>query len=57
MKKSRGTLLVLLLSFDISYAQCNGDINHAQKHIMKSYLTTHNAFNSDQDDYYFKSNL
>ena len=54
MKKSGYILLVLLLSFDISYAQCNGDINPCSKTYNEvSYLTTHNAFNSDQDGLLF----
>ena len=54
MKKIIHILLVLLISFDISYAQCNGDITLCSKTYDEvSYLTTHNAFNSAQDGLLF----
>lgn len=54
MKKIIHILLVLLISFDISYAQCNGDVTLCSKTYDEvSYLTTHNAFNSAQDGLLF----
>ena len=54
MEKVGYILLVFFISFDISYAQCNGDITLCSKTYNEvSYLTTHNAFNSAQDGLLF----
>lgn len=50
MKKTISILLLLLISLQISYAQCNGSLDLCSKQYNEvAYLTTHNAFNSDQD--------
>ena len=50
MKKSIYILFVLQLITIISYAQCNGSLNLCSKQYNEvAYLTTHNAFNSDED--------
>ena len=50
MKKTIYILLLLLVSLQISYAQCNGSLDLCSKQYNEvAYLTTHNAFNSEQD--------
>ena len=54
MKKSIYILFVLQLITIISYAQCNGSLNLCSKQYNEvAYLTTHNAFNSDEDGLLF----
>ena len=54
MKKTISILLILVISLQISYAQCNGSIDLCSKQYNEvAYLTTHNAFNSDQDGLLF----
>ena len=54
MKKSIYILFALQLITIISYAQCNGSINLCSKQYHEvAYLTTHNAFNSDEDGLLF----
>ena len=54
MKKSIYILFVLQLITTISYAQCNGSIDLCSKQYNEvAYLTTHNAFNSDEDGLLF----
>jgi len=54
MKKSIYILFVLQLITIISYAQCNGSIDLCSKQYNEvAYLTTHNAFNSDEDGLLF----
>ena len=54
MKKSIYILFSLQLITIISYAQCNGSIDLCQKQYNEvAYLTTHNAFNSDEDGLLF----
>ena len=54
MKKSIYILFSLQLITIISYAQCNGSINLCSKQYHEvAYLTTHNAFNSDEDGLLF----
>jgi hypothetical protein len=54
MKKSIYILFVLQLITSISYAQCNGSIDLCSKQYNEvAYLTTHNAFNSDEDGLLF----
>ena len=50
MKKFIYILFSLQFLINISYAQCNGSLNLCSKQYNEAaYLTTHNAFNSDQD--------
>jgi hypothetical protein len=54
MKKSIYILFSLQLITVISYAQCNGSIDLCSKQYNEvAYLTTHNAFNSDEDGLLF----
>ena len=54
MKKSINILCALQLIATISYAQCNGSIDLCSKQYKEvAYLTTHNAFNSDEDGLLF----
>jgi len=54
MKKYIYILFTLQLIIPISYAQCNGSINLCSKQYNEiAYLTTHNAFNSDEDGLLF----
>ena len=54
MKKTTSILLILVASLQISYAQCNGSIDLCSKQYNEvAYLTTHNAFNSDEDGLLF----
>jgi hypothetical protein len=54
MKKSIYILFSLQLITIISYAQCNGSIDLCSKQYNEvAYLTTHNAFNSDEDGLLF----
>ena len=54
MKKSIYILFVLQLITTISYAQCNGSIDLCSKQYNEvACLTTHNAFNSDEDGLLF----
>ena len=54
MKKTISILLFLLISIQISHAQCNGSLDLCSKQYNEvAYLTTHNAFNSDQDGLLF----
>jgi hypothetical protein len=54
MKKSIYILFALQLIIQSSYAQCNGSINLCSKQYNEvAYLTTHNAFNSDEDGLLF----
>ncbi|MAW21630.1 MAG: hypothetical protein CMD16_04465 [Flavobacteriales bacterium] len=54
MKKTISILLILVTSLHISYAQCNGSLDLCSKQYSEvAYLTTHNAFNSDQDGLFF----
>ena len=54
MKKSIYILFSLQLITIISYAQCNGSIDLCPKQYDEvAYLTTHNAFNSDEDGLLF----
>jgi len=54
MKKSIYILFSLQLITTISYAQCNGSIDLCSKQYNEvAYLTTHNAFNSDEDGLLF----
>ena len=54
MKKTISILLILVISLQISYAQCNGSMDLCSKQYNEvAYLTTHNAFNSDQDGLLF----
>ena len=54
MKKSIYILFSLQLITIISYAQCNGSIDLCPKQYNEvAYLTTHNAFNSDEDGLLF----
>jgi hypothetical protein len=50
MKKFIHILFILQFLMHISYAQCNGSVDLCSKQYNEvAYLTTHNAFNSDQD--------
>ena len=50
MKRTIYILFALQFLIHISYAQCNGSLNLCSKQYNEvAYLTTHNAFNSDQD--------
>jgi len=50
MKRTIYILSLLVVSLQISYAQCNGSIDLCSKQYNEvAYLTTHNAFNSDED--------
>ena len=54
MKKIISILLILVISPQISHAQCNGSLDLCSKQYNEvAYLTTHNAFNSDQDGLFF----
>jgi len=54
MKKSIYILFALQLIIQTSYAQCNGSLNLCSKQYNEvAYLTTHNAFNSDEDGLLF----
>jgi len=54
MKKTIYILFALQFLMHISYAQCNGSINLCSKQYNEiAYLTTHNAFNSDEDGLLF----
>ena len=54
MRKSRYILFFLKFLSLISYAQCNGSFNLcAKQYHQVAYLTTHNAFNSDEDGLLF----
>ena len=54
MKKLLFILFVLPLTFQMSYAQCNGSASLCLKTYNDvAYLTTHNAFNSDEDGFLF----
>ena len=54
MKKTISILLILVISLKISHAQCNGSLDLCSKQYNEvAYLTTHNAFNSDQDGLLF----
>ena len=47
-------LFVLQFLFEMSYSQCNGHVSLCSKNYDEvSYLTTHNAFNSDADGFLF----
>ncbi len=53
MKKTI-SILLLVISLQISHAQCNGSLDLCSKQYNEvAYLTTHNAFNSDQDGLLF----
>ena len=53
MKRTIHILLLLLVSLQISYAQCNGSLNLCSKKYNEvAYLTTHNAFNSEEDGFF-----
>ena len=50
MKRTIYILFALQFLMHISYAQCNGSVDLCSKQYNEvAYLTTHNAFNSDQD--------
>ena len=54
MKKLLFILFVLPLTCQMSYAQCNGSASLCLKTYNDvAYLTTHNAFNSDEDGFLF----
>ena len=54
MKRAIYILLLLVISLQISYAQCNGSMDLCSKQYNEvAYLTTHNAFNSDEDGLLF----
>jgi len=54
MKKTISILLLLVISLQISHAQCNGSLDLCSKQYNEvAYLTTHNAFNSDQNGLLF----
>ena len=54
MKKTISILLLLVISLQISHAQCNGSLDLCSKQYNEvAYLTTHNAFNSDEDGLLF----
>ena len=54
MKKTISIFLLLVISLQISHAQCNGSLDLCSKQYNEvAYLTTHNAFNSDQDGLLF----
>ena len=54
MKKLLLLFFVFQFTFQISYSQCNGSpILCLKKYNDIAYLTTHNAFNSDQDGFLF----
>tara|TARA_Y100000385_G_scaffold241505_1_gene257948 strand:- start:357 stop:590 length:234 start_codon:yes stop_codon:yes gene_type:complete len=54
MKRAIYILLLLVISLQISYAQCNGSMDLCSKQYNEvAYLTTHNAFNSDEDGLFF----
>ena len=54
MKKTISILLILVISLQIIYAQCNGSLDLCSKQYNEvAYLTTHNAFNSDEDGLLF----
>ena len=54
MKKTIYILFALQFLMHISYAQCNGSLNLCSKQYSEiAYLTTHNAFNSDEDGLLF----
>ena len=54
MKRTIYILFALQFLMHISYAQCNGSMNLCSKQYNKvAYLTTHNAFNSDEDGLLF----
>ena len=48
------SILLLVISLHTSHAQCNGSLDLCSKQYNEvAYLTTHNAFNSDQDGLLF----
>ena len=54
MKKTIYILFSLQFIMQISYAQCNGSLNLCSKQYNEvAYLTTHNAFNSNEDGFSF----
>ena len=54
MRRTIYILSLLVVSLQISYAQCNGSLNLCSKQYNEvAYLTTHNAFNSDEDGLLF----
>ena len=54
MKRAIYILFALQFLMHISYAQCNGSIDLCSKQYNEvAYLTTHNAFNSDEDGLLF----
>jgi hypothetical protein len=54
MKRTIYILFFLQFIIRISYAQCNGSIDLCAKQYNNvAYLTTHNAFNSDEDGLLF----
>jgi len=54
MKRTIYILFALQFLIHISYAQCNGSLNLCSKQYNEvAYLTTHNAFNSDEDGLFF----
>jgi len=54
MKKTISILLLLVISLQISHAQCNGSLDLCSKQYNEvAYLTTHNAFNTDEDGLLF----
>lgn len=54
MKRTIYILFALQFLMHISYAQCNGSIDLCSKQYNEvAYLTTHNAFNSDEDGLLF----
>ena len=54
MKRTIYILFALQFLMHISYAQCNGSLNLCSKQYNEvAYLTTHNAFNSDEDGLLF----
>ena len=54
MKKTIYILFALQFLMHISYAQCNGSLNLCSKQYNDvAYLTTHNAFNTDEDGLLF----
>ena len=54
MKRAIYILSLIVVSLQISYAQCNGSIDLCSKQYNEvAYLTTHNAFNSDEDGLLF----
>ena len=54
MKRTSYILLALQFVLYIGYGQCNGSIDLCSKQYNEvAYLTTHNAFNSDEDGLLF----